>query len=416
MSTWFFIIPIGLAVVCWCIFGVIFRRTLLSLWFEPVLRVPVLIFESDDWGPGEPFHAKRLQRLADILSKYRDAQGRHPVATLGIVLAIPDQLRMREQGGERYIPLTLADARFAEMRDVIRRGEQRRVFSVQLHGMEHYWPPALMVAKHVGAVASWLSAEFPRTEALPAPLQSRWIDASVLPSKQHEWPEIERAANEEVQHFSQVFGHSPAVAVPPTFVWSEDVERAWANNGVHVIVTPGRRFVGRDEHGKLIASGAPIRNGMRNAKGLVYMVRDDYFEPAKGHRAERAWAALESKTRCGRPTLLEMHRYNFVDDSAVAERSYEELARAIEGALQRFPNLVFTSTGALAKAMADEKSSLIETGMRARLLAWCWRIRQEAPVWRAARITGLALLMTLLLGKSTLSPLPEGEGKGEGYS
>ena len=398
MSAWFFIIPVGLMVVSWCVFGMVFRGLLLALWFEPVLRVPVLIFESDDWGPGEPVQAQRLRRLAEVLSKYTDSQEHHPVATLGMVLAIPDKRRMREQGGEGYIALPLADARFAEMRDVIPRGVSQGVFAVQLHGMEHFWPPALIAAaKMDGAVASWLKSEFPRNETLPSSLQSRWIDAAVLPSKQHKWPEIERAAYDEVSVFSQVFGHSPEVVVPPTFVWSEDVERAWANNGVHVIVTPGRRFVGRDEHGKLIASGAPIRNGMRNAKGLVYMVRDDYFEPAKGHRAERAWAALEVKTRCGRPTLLEMHRFNFVDDPVVAERSYKELARAVEGALQRFPNLVFTSTEALAMAMADEQSDLIEYGMRARFRAWCWRIRQEAPVWRAARFTGLALLLNLAI-------------------
>ena len=374
--------------------------TMRELWSEPVLRRPILIFESDDWGPGEPMHAQRLQRLADVLSKYKDSWGNHPAATLGMVLAIPDQRRIQEERGERYVPLTLADERFAKMREVIRQGLQKGVFAVQLHGMEHYWPPALMAAaKKDNTVAAWLKNDFPRNEALPAALQSRWVDASVLPSKRLERSQIERAANDEVSVFSKLFGFGPAVVVPPTFVWSEDVERAWADKGVRVLVTPGRRFVGRDEHGKLIASGATIRNGMRDAGGLVYMVRDDYFEPAKGHRAERAWAALEIKTRCGRPTLLEMHRFNFVDDATAAERSYEEVARVVEGALQRFPNLVFISTEALAEAMASGQSELIEKGWRARMQAWCWRIRQEAPIWRTACITGLALPIKLFTRK-----------------
>ncbi len=145
-----------------------------------------------------------------------------------------------------------------------------------------------------------------------------------------------------------------------------------------------------------MASGASIRNGMRNAQGLTYIVRDDYFEPAKGHSAERAWTALEIKTRCGRPTLLEMHRFNFVDDPAMAERSYAELARVVEGALQRYPDLLFMSTEALAQTMTERQVAIFDFGIRPRLQAWCWRIHEEARVWRIARFTGLALLIVLL--------------------
>jgi len=371
--------------------------TLRELWLEPVLRYPVLIFESDDWGPCEPVHAQRLQRLAHILEKYSDSQGHHPVTTLGIILAIPDRRRMQEQGGDHYIALTLADARFTDMRDVIQQGVRQGVFSVQLHGMEHYWPPAVMAAaKADEKLVSWLNNEYPRNEALPASLQSRWIDASALPSQPHPWPQIEAAATEEVDCFTQVFDQKPSVVVPPTFVWSLDVERAWANNGVRTIVTPGVRYAGRDVRGDLIASGASIRNGMRNTQKLIYIVRDDYFEPAKGHRAERAWKALEIKTRCGRPTLLEMHRFNFVDDPAMAERSYAELARVVEGALHRYPSLAFMSTEVLAQAMIDRQAAMFDSGILSRLQAWCWRIREESRVWRIVRYTGLVIFIVLL--------------------
>jgi hypothetical protein len=387
-----------------------YGATLRELWLEPVLRRPVLIFESDDWGPGEPVHAQRLQRLAHILEKYNDSQGHHPVATLGIILAIPDQRRMQEQGEDRYIALTLADARFTELRDVIEQGVRQGAFSVQLHGMEHYWPPAVMAAAKTDVkLASWLKNEFPRTEALPAALQSRWIDASVLPPQSHPWPQIEAAAQEEVNCFTQVFGHKPVVVVPPTCVWSQDVERAWADNGVRAIVTPGTRYAGRDARGELIASGAGMRNGMRNVQGLTYIVRDDYFEPAKGHSAERAWAALEIKTLCGRPTLLEMHRFNFIDDPAGAEQSYAELARVVEGALHRYPDLLFMSTEALVQAMADGQAVLFDSRIRPRLRAWCWRVRGEVRVWRFARYTGLALLIVLLRRFSTVTG-QSGEG------
>ena len=54
----------------------------------------VLILESDDWGYGPQVQAERLDRLADLLADFRDTLGRHPVATLGVVLAGPDTERI----------------------------------------------------------------------------------------------------------------------------------------------------------------------------------------------------------------------------------------------------------------------------------------------------------------------------------
>ena len=39
--------------------------------------------------------------------------------------------------------------------------------------------------------------------------------------------------------FAEVFGVTPEVVVPPTFVWTDAVESAWARAGARVVVTPG---------------------------------------------------------------------------------------------------------------------------------------------------------------------------------
>src|SRR6266496_3438249 len=95
-----------------------YRRAFAAAWREPVLRVPVLILESDDWGYGPLLQAERLDRIADLLSGFRDALGRHPVATLGVVLAGPDTDRMRADGCRTYHRATLADPRLAPVRAV----------------------------------------------------------------------------------------------------------------------------------------------------------------------------------------------------------------------------------------------------------------------------------------------------------
>ena len=48
-----------------------------ALWHEPMLARPVVIVESDDWGPGPARDAAVLARVAALLDQIRDADG-HP--------------------------------------------------------------------------------------------------------------------------------------------------------------------------------------------------------------------------------------------------------------------------------------------------------------------------------------------------
>ena len=71
------------------------------------------------------------------------------------------------------------------------------------------------------------------------------------------------------------------------------------------------RCEARERDGSMVAKGRSIYNGQINAHGQMYVVRDEYFEPAFGHLAEKGLAALKNKSKLGRPTLLETHRSNF---------------------------------------------------------------------------------------------------------
>ena len=144
------------------------------------------------------------------------------------------------------------------------------------------------------------------------PVQSRWVDASVLPSRCLNANEVQLAAQEEVVTFQQIFGTIPRVAVPPTFIWNEDVEKAWAAAGITVVITPGNRFESRDVSGRPVGKGRAIHNGQSSENNIIYLVRDDYFEPSLGHTALQALGQLSAKTRLGRPTLYETHRFNFL--------------------------------------------------------------------------------------------------------
>jgi hypothetical protein len=264
--------------------------------------------------------------------------------------------------------------------------------------MEHYWPPALMAAAETDTgVAAWLSGDgMARSEDLPSHLQSRWTNASTLPSQPLPEAEIKTAAAEEAALYTQIFGAQSLVAVPATFIWDDSVERAWAANGVSCIVTPGTRNESRDVLGRPSGDDRVILNGEHGQGGVMYLVRNNYFEPALGHRADRGLEALAQQTRCGRPALLETHRFNFLGDEAQTRNSLAALNLLLTEARARHSELRFLSTQGIAEAITHRDASLIETSLRVRIRAWLARIRQLPRFWKLARLTGLFVPLWML--------------------
>jgi hypothetical protein len=364
------------------------RRELVAVWREPVLRRPVLIIESDDWGAGPAGQSAVLDEILRLLAGFSDCDGRPPVMTLGMILATADGNRFRSNGS--YQRKSISDAAYRPLLGVIDNGVEAGVFTVQLHGLEHFWPAALMSASEGNkAVRAWLhTAPWAATEDLPSPLQSRWVDASVLPARPLTRTDVERAVREEVDAFQSVFAVIPEVAVPPTFVWNRDVEQAWAAAGVDVIVTPGRRLETRDARGRPAGAGAPIYNGQLGEKGIMYLVRDVYFEPSLGHTAEQAHTALEAKVRLRRPALFETHRFNFLGTEEDKKRALAELERLLRMAVKNFPDLAFLSSGKLATILKNRDPQWVELRLRRRLHIWITRLGEFSRLRKLAWLTG----------------------------
>jgi len=358
-----------------------------------VLRAPVLIFESDDWGYGPEIQAERLDRISDLLSEFKDRGGRHPAMTLGVVLAGPDTERIRASGCADYSRVRLADPPLARVLEAMVSGVKRGVFAVQLHGMEHYWPPSLMRKACTDQnVRSWLvNPGLPATERLPPHLQSRWMDANVLPSVPLRREDIDAAVAEEIREFQTCFGMSPKVVVPPTFAWTADVQSAWARGGIEVVVSSGQRSPQRDEAGNLQSEDTLQFNGATDTDRITFVVRDDYFEPSRGHTHLEAIAALDRKTFLGRPTLFETHRSNFLSGDREAEMARTETRLLLETACRRYPNLRFMNTEELAGQLR-RGSDLVERRLRARVHYLVRRLGTISRLRKLAWITGAILI------------------------
>lgn len=368
------------------------RRPLIALWREPVLRYPVLIIESDDWGAGPLAQTAALQGLAELLDHFRDHWGHPPVMTLGVILAIVDTAGDHKQC---YQHITLNDKSLAAIRSAMLSGVDTGVFSLQLHGMEHYRPASLLKAAQTDpAVAQWISGDsLPTTEPLPSPLQSRWTDSSELPSTDLKADEIEAMVAEETHAYTQIFGQPARVVVPPTFQWTEAVEHAWAQAGIETLISPGRRLVRRDADGKLVEDGSRQYNGSRGISGIGYLIRDAWFEPSLGHRAAKGLQALNDHSALGRPALLETHRYNFL--GTTREDSLQQLNTLLHEALEHHPKLRFVSSEDLATHLAARDPDWVHSAWRPRAAMFLNRLEQQPRISRLARIGAFGIPLSL---------------------
>lgn len=399
-SPWF-LLPLWLAanalILAYC------RRELRRLWREPVVWPPTLVLESDDWGAGPIPQAAALDAIAGLLRRHHDASGRPPVVSLALVLAVPDGPAIAAQG--HYQRAELDDLRFAPIVASLRQGVDAGVLALQLHGLEHYWPAAL-VNSGDAQVQAWLRQPDPAaTEQLPSPLQSRWVDASALPSAPHAHAAIDAAVADEVRAYARIVGHPPRVVVPPTFVWTRPVEAAWARHGVEFVVTPGWRYICRGADGLPGGDEGPIEMG-ESAAGITYLVRSDYFEPARGRGAAHALRALRKAALEGRPCILENHRDNFLDP-ALHARSLAELDALLTGALAAHAQLRFLSTAELGSIIRRRDPRWMVTRARARLPFLMNRLRHAGRPWKLMKLSGLAMVLTLidkLISRPTPAP------------
>lgn len=383
-----------LAVLClWSGVFLVFLRPLVARWREPVLRHPVLAIESDDWGAGPVRQAELLERLLAMLRSVQDGEGRPAVMTLGVVMEVPDGSRIAADDARHYHGLPLSAPVFEPVRDALSRGRAAGVFALQLHGQCHYWPASLLAAARGDpAVRAWLTDPGPaRTEALPAPLQSRWVDAAVLPSRAHDAAEVRAAVAAEAEAYRALFEASPAVAVATTFVWDEAVEAAWREAGVETVITPGRRATCRDAFGEPGCVDRRMLAGELSPQGLLYLVRDVYYEPALGHRPARLVEGLATRARQGRACLVETHRFNFLDQP---DASLAQLEQGLRAALARCPELRFLAPAELGRAMRQRDPAWIETRFFRRLRAWRARLAEIPRFARVARLVGLGWVMT----------------------
>ena len=159
----------------------LFKKTWNEFYFADT---PVLI-ESDDWGPGENFHAQRLLQLLACLASHKDSVDRAALLTANIVLSVPDIEKIMADPDAGYHRKLLNEAS-PDIYQVMLQGIQQGVLVPQLHGLEHLNGQAfarLCQLKDSRIAAALADPKHWDWESLDSVLQGHYVDGSELPSQ-----------------------------------------------------------------------------------------------------------------------------------------------------------------------------------------------------------------------------------------
>lgn len=326
------------------------RDLFLNTWNEAYLAQPCLLIESDDWGPGGTFHAERLHELTATLNRYTDSVGRPAVLTADMVLAVPDFQAMARNGFNHYERRSLKDG-FPELTDAFHAAMATGSFVPQLHGLEHQHGEGLarLARERDTRIQSAVAdTDFWDWEQLDSPLQAHYVDGTQLPSTPHPLEEQKNLTQTAFQLFEDTFGFKSLSTVAPCYLWVDDTETAWSEQGARYIQTAGYRCPGRRADGSYIQDIREIRPGYRSSADQIYLVRNAMYEPVDGRKADTCIQEIEQAFGQALPATISTHRYNYTRSEAEHHDSLEGLAQILESVTQH-PGLRFLSSPELGQ-------------------------------------------------------------------
>lgn len=329
----------------------LFRQT----WHEPYFSSPMLVIESDDWGPGGSEYEEGLRRVIEVLRKYKDRKGHPAVLTANVVLSAPDPETIKRNRYTQCTPRFLKD-QYQSIYKLLRYGQDEGLILPQLHGLSHAYTPGLLrLARDGDTIVRYWLENFPgEWEKLPHPLQSHYVDGTRLPSNSLSFEEQLGMIQDAMLVFRNHFGMDSLSTVAPCYLWDENTEKAWQAAGVQFIQTAGYRCTMLNSKGDYQQDQPTIRMGDKNILEQIYLVRTVMYEPRDRSDAEEiCWKGIRRAFRQGLPAVICTHRHNFAVCDSISNKALAGLDRLLSKTLNKYPDVNFLNSLELGITVRD---------------------------------------------------------------
>lgn len=307
-----------------------------------------------------------MEALFEVLLKYKDGNGNHPVITAVTNVANPDFRKIREDDFQNFYFESIEQTyqRYADsdkVLNLVHQGIQQNIFVPQSHGREHvqanWWLQELQDKNSFARKVFDNEFFFLGPQYLKSPKRGRGIGASFDIWNQEDLKLSQEIAKSSLCIFNDLFGYHSKVFTPPAMFYNPDLEKTLVENGIEWLDV-GRFF-------KVPLLGGNERSqfnylGRKKKSGLKVLVRNAVFESNMSENdngVSKCIYDIEQAFKAKQPALISNHRASFVGGIDIGNRinGLKSLDLLFENILKKWPDAEFVSSAQLTLALQNDK-------------------------------------------------------------
>jgi len=345
----------------------------------------VLVLESDDWGSiripnkdvqnellskqlinaSDPFSmfdaletTDDLDALFNVLIRFKDQLGNHPVITANTVVANPDFTQIKANGFQEYVYEKFTDTysrlNSRDTFDCFAKGMQAGLFHPQFHAREHVNVPEWMSLLNNGK-AAFLEAFQLNCFSIPyhSPINKRnnlmaTYDYNSLENLVY----IQKSISEGLDLFEEIFKFKSMTTIAPCYVWNDAIEDVFFNHNVAAF--QGSKFQNIPSLDSKEYRKSMHYNGEKNKNGQYYFIRNGLFEPSLVNIdwVSRCLESISIAFYWNKPAVIGTHRLNYIGSLRETNRAknLKLLEVLLAEVLKKWPDVLFLNSEELVNA------------------------------------------------------------------
>lgn len=355
----------------------------------------LVVIESDDWGsirmPSRDIYnrfikdgisvdkdpycrydsiatQKDLEILFEILTSVKDKNGNPAVITADTVVANPDFQKIKESDFQKYYyePITVTMANSPNHRNVFalwKEGIEAGLFHPQFHGREHLnvykWLHVLQEGKDKITRRAFDLGTFGLTSKVSPAIQGNYMGAfnSGLIEDIKKYGEI---INEGLDLFEQLFHYRSESFIATTYTWSPMIEPYLKKKGVKYLQGLVSQHIPLDGGQKFSYKKTNFQ-GVKSAAGLIYLMRNCFFEPThfreKYDVVDECLSRVRVAFRWGKAAVISSHRLNFIGniDPSNRDKNIVLFHKLLSEIVKRWPDVEFVTSDKLGTIIKEDK-------------------------------------------------------------
>ena len=362
----------------------LFRKNVLNF-FGKRLNGKFVVFESDDWG-SERIPSKKvlgqldslgaklrrnpfnyldsleteddLSALFNVLTKYKDKKGNHPVITANSVVTNPDFNKIKESGFKKYF-FEIVTESYKNKKDcnnsfrIIQEGINIGVYQPQFHGREHVnvnqWLSALQSGDRILLSAfekGIYGIDVDNTISKRDNFMAAFDGINEFDKKSHEI-----IIKEGTSIFKELYGFNSKSFIAPCYVWHPSLEKVLKEHGIEYFQGLP---VQMSPHSTNNYKNIYHYQGQKNNLKQRYFVRNCFFEPSLNPGKDLINECIERLKIIffwGKPAIIGTHRINFAGtlDENNRKNNLKQLSDLLKTILKLWPDVEFISTDQLGE-------------------------------------------------------------------